>query len=298
MRNEFAKAVLEIATKENRVVFLTGDLGFNALEELRDTLGNRFINAGVAEQNMVSVAAGMAAEGFLPLVYSITPFVILRPYEQIRNDVCFHNLPVILVGNGGGYGYGIMGSSHHALQDIGIMRMLPNMKIIVPTFSTDLEQALGSAFVSKGPVYLRLNSAPKSNSAFAPFRKLHSGTGPVLIGTGPVVLNALKENLENFGGQFSVWALGVFPLPDFPEELLTQIKSTKKIFIIEEHMSEGGLGEAISHRLFQIGCTDVKIVFAHAKGYPSGKYGSQQWHQAESGLVGKHLFLKMQSLLE
>src|SRR6476646_2241587 len=103
MRDAFCRGLLE-AVPDPRFVFLTGDLGYKALEPLRDALGKRFINAGVAEQNMVSVAAGLAQQGFVPWVYSIAPFVYARPFEQIRNDVCLHNLPVVLVGNGGGYG--------------------------------------------------------------------------------------------------------------------------------------------------------------------------------------------------
>ena len=124
MRNAFCQALVEAASRAE-FVFLTGDLGFRALEPLRDALGSRFINAGVAEQNMVSVAAGLARSGLRPWVYSIAPFVYARPFEQIRNDVCLHRLPVVLVGNGGGYGYGVMGATHHALEDYGSLLCLP-----------------------------------------------------------------------------------------------------------------------------------------------------------------------------
>src|SRR3954467_10767550 len=113
MRQAFSRALLAHAGRPD-FVFLTGDLGFKALEELRDAMGARFINAGVAEQNMVTVAAGLARESLRAWTYSIAPFMYARPYEQIRNDVCLHNLPVVLVGNGGGDGYGVMGGTHHA----------------------------------------------------------------------------------------------------------------------------------------------------------------------------------------
>ena len=129
MRVEFVNAVIKHYETIRNQVFLTGDLGFMALETVREKFGKYFINAGVAEQNMISVAAGLAAEGFIPWVYSISPFATLRPYEQLRNDVCHHNLPVKIVGNGGGYGYGIMGATHHTLEDIGAMRLLPGMKV-------------------------------------------------------------------------------------------------------------------------------------------------------------------------
>ena len=109
-----------------------------ALEPLREALGARFINAGVAEQNMVSVAAGLARGGLRPWVYSIAPFIYARPFEQIRNDVCLHRLPVRLVGNGGGYGYGVMGATHHALEDYGALLCLPHLRAFVPAFDDDV----------------------------------------------------------------------------------------------------------------------------------------------------------------
>ena len=123
MRKALCQALVS-QPRAREFVFLTGDLGFKALEPLRDALGSRFINAGVAEQNMVSVAAGLAAPDLRPWVYSIAPFIYARPFEQIRNDVCLHALPVVFVGNGGGYGYGVMGSTHHALEDYGILLSL------------------------------------------------------------------------------------------------------------------------------------------------------------------------------
>src|SRR6185295_6269735 len=126
MRQQFSDYVERVAGERRDLVFVTGDLGYNALENVRRRLGARFINAGVAEQNMVSMAAGMASRGLQVICYSIAPFIVYRCLEQIRNDVCFHNLPVFLVGNGGGYGYGIMGSSHHCLEDLGALSGLPN----------------------------------------------------------------------------------------------------------------------------------------------------------------------------
>ena len=116
MRRRFSDAIVALAG-DPTLAFLTGDLGFMALEPVRDALGTRFLNAGVAEQNMISVAAGLARTGLRPWAYSIAPFLYARPFEQVRNDVCLHRLPVRLVGNGGGYGYGVMGATHHALED-------------------------------------------------------------------------------------------------------------------------------------------------------------------------------------
>src|SRR5712691_8496518 len=130
MRNAFCSALVALSA-EKAFVFLTGDLGFMALEPLQRAMGKRFINAGVAEQNMISVAAGVASVGQQCWAYSIAPFIFARPFEQIRNDVCLHDFDVKLVGNGGGYGYGVMGATHHAIEDYGVLCGLQNMSVHV-----------------------------------------------------------------------------------------------------------------------------------------------------------------------
>src|SRR5215216_3392943 len=132
MRAEFARAIIALHEERKDLVFITGDLGYMALEGVAEALGERFVNAGVAEQNAVSLAAGVARTGHLAWVYNMAVFTVLRPYEQIRHDLCLHRLPVKLVGNGGGYGYGIMGATHHALEDVGALRALPNLRFYLP----------------------------------------------------------------------------------------------------------------------------------------------------------------------
>src|SRR5689334_10295707 len=190
MRVEFAQAMIKYCDEHQDLLFITGDLGYMALEKVEEKFGERFINAGVAEQNMVTVAASLAYEGFVPFVYSISPFVTIRPYEQIRNDVCLHELPVKLVGNGGGYGYGIMGATHHALEDLGAMRVLPNMRLYLPLLATDVRAVVRAMAKDPLPNYLRLNASaqiPGAVPAFAPWRKLKQGRSAVVIGVGPVL---------------------------------------------------------------------------------------------------------------
>src|SRR5580693_6961510 len=192
MRVEFAQAMIKYFDRHPEMVFITGDLGYMALEKVQEKFGDKFINAGVAEQNMISVAAAMAYEGFVPWVYSISPFVTLRPYEQIRNDACLHNLPVKLVGNGGGFGYGIMGATHHNIEDIGAMRILPNMRVYVPLLAADVDPVVEAMMQNRNPNYLRLNLGAKINypvSAFAHWRKIREGNKGVVVGTGPVLEN-------------------------------------------------------------------------------------------------------------
>src|SRR5437667_11379073 len=177
MRDQFANAIIQFYEKYPNQVFLTGDLGYKALEKVQKRFGKYFINAGVAEQNMISMAAAMAYEGFIPWAYSIAPFITLRPYEQTRNDVCLHHLPVKLVGNGGGYGYGIMGATHHNLEDIAVLSALPHFACFIPLCNSDVDGACLALFQHVGPSYLRLGFGVWPNDAgklegFKPIRKL------------------------------------------------------------------------------------------------------------------------------
>src|SRR6478609_7957995 len=156
MRVDFVKAVESVLARDADSVFVPGDLGFNALEGLVAKYGKRFINAGVAEQGMIGLAAGIALTGMRPWVYSIAPFVTYRCLEQIRNDVCLHQLPVRIVGNGGGYSYGIMGPSHHALEDLAVLKVLPNLQLFFPCASDQVASAVGLQAGLDGPCYLRL----------------------------------------------------------------------------------------------------------------------------------------------
>src|SRR5450759_397662 len=190
MRAEFAQAMIALFQKRRDLVFITGDVGYMALEGIAKVYAERFINAGIAEQNAVSLAAGLAREGHLPWVYSSAPFVVLRPYEQIRNDVCLHRLPVKLVGNGGGYGFGILGATTHDLEDVGAMRALPSMRIYVPLTATDVDQVVNMMAEDPLPNYLRLNTAaeiPGEVSTFAPWRRIKRGRSCIVIGMGPVL---------------------------------------------------------------------------------------------------------------
>jgi len=300
MRDEFVHALIALRERRSDLLFMTGDVGYLAIEALAATFGDRFINTGVAEQNMVSLAAGLAREGHLPWLYSIAPFVVLRPYEQIRTDVCLHKLPVKLVGNGGGYGYGIMGATHHALEDIGAMRVLPNMRVYVPLTASDVGQAV--ALMAADPLanYLRLNSVlpiPDQVAAFAPWRRLKPGRSTVVVGAGPVLANIYELADPDLLGELELWAAGTFPLEDLPRELLTSIQAKRRVVTIEEHYGAGGLGEALGQALLSQGLCPPSFTSLHAAGYPSGRYGSQRWHQEECGLAGAGLRARLQKVV-
>jgi transketolase len=288
MRNEFCNSLVSAADNP-RFAFLTGDLGFKALEPLRDAAGARFINAGVAEQNMVSVAAGLARTGLQPWVYSIAPFVYARPYEQIRNDVCFHNLPVKLVGNGGGYGYGVMGSTHHALEDYGALLCLQNMHVFVPAFSADVPAIVDKLLDFPYPAYFRLGASeePKDMElpAYAPWRKLLSGGGPTMLVVGPLVgpILAAARDLDD-AHRPDLWVLTELPLHDIPAGFLADLKRSEHLFVVEEHVVQGGAGQMLAHHLLNLGQAPRQFTHRAAMGYLSGLYGSQKFHRAECGL--------------
>lgn len=288
MRIEFAQTIVELASTREDLIFLTGDLGYMALEEVRNALGARFINTGVAEQNMVSMAAGLAAKGFSPIVYSIAPFATFRPFEQIRVDVCLHNLPVMIVGNGGGYGYGIMGSTHHALEDVGVMRALPNMGVFVPSFGSDVSKCINNALASKRPSYLRLGKSVKDfgtitpSTPWADFRRVSEGNKLVIAVMGPVIENVISVVKRLPPNTVDLWSVGEFPIAKIPEEFKTSVVNTGKLFTIEEHYRSGGLSENLAPHLARM--PSIHLESLVASGYPSGRYGSQKWHQEENGL--------------
>lgn len=288
MRNAFCQSLVAHAGSR-AFVFLTGDLGFRALEPLRDALGTRFINAGVAEQNMVSVAAGLARQGLRPWAYSIAPFIYARPFEQIRNDVCLHGLPVVLVGNGGGYGYGVMGSTHHALEDYGTLLTLSGLRVFIPAFDADIASVVSQLMTAQSPGYLRLGLSEEPRGwnppPFAAWRKLVAGAGGTLVAVGPLAGSVWQPCGElPEPSRPNLWCLSALPWDDLPAELLEDIRHSDVLCVAEEHAAHGGAGSMLAAALLARGCVPKRFVQRTALGYPSARYGSQKFHRHECGL--------------
>jgi len=289
-----ARAALPARADRADMVVLTGDLGFMALEPLRDHLGARFINCGVSEQNMIGVAAGLAREGLEPWVYTIAPFCYARAFEQIRNDVCRHGLPVRLLGNGGGYGYGVMGPSHHALEDYGVLLTLPGMAAYVPAFDEDVAPVVERAAASPGPAYIRLGQgelpAGAVAPAYAPWRRLIAGSGPVVVAVGPLAgpAMAVAGQLQGVRPELwpELWSVGELPLAAAPPppEFAARLAASGRLCVIEEHVEQGGLGQMLALWAQHAGIGVRALRHLHARGYPSGRYGSQAFHRRESRL--------------
>jgi transketolase len=302
MRNAFCAALVALS-EQKKIVFFTGDLGFMALEPLHAAMGDRFINAGVAEQNMVSVAAGVASTGEQCWAYSIAPFMYARPFEQIRNDVCLHDFNVKLVGNGGGYGYGVMGATHHALEDYGILLTLPNMRVFVPAFADDVGPAVRRMADDPHPAYLRLGRCEKPAGwevpAYAPWRRLLDGDAGVLVVVGPNAGPLLKEaSALPPDDRPDIWAVAELPLHVAPPpgEFFHRVEATGALYVLEEHVPQGSFGQALALALLEAGVHPAKFRHFAARGYPSGRYGSQNFHRAESGLDAKSVFAAIAGL--
>lgn len=290
MRKQLCDALVARSVNPN-MVFLTGDLGFMALEPLQQAMQARFINAGIAEQNMVSVAAALAREGLEAWVYSIAPFCYARPFEQIRNDIAFHNLPVKLIGNGGGYGYGVMGPTHHAIEDYGVMLALPNMRVFIPVFDEDVDAVLDRAGDLPNPAYLRLGRGEIPNGfevpSYAPWRQLTKGGGMVVVVAGPLAGTYIDafERLP-VGIRPNLWIVTELPIEHnpMPIELVEQLSASPGLCVVEEHVRRGGLGSEIAllvlDKKIEIG--PFHHLFARAHHYAS--YGSQSFLRAQSGI--------------
>jgi transketolase len=290
MRKQLCDAL--VARSGNpEMVFLTGDLGFMALEPLQAAMGNRFINAGVAEQNMVSVAAALAKQNLEVWAYSIAPFIYARPFEQVRNDIAFHNLPVKLIGNGGGYGYGVMGPTHHAIDDYGSLLTLPNMSVYVPVFDEDMDTVIARAGRANSPAYIRMGRGelPKGVSVppYAPWRQLTNGDGPVVIAVGPLAGGYIQafESMP-LDQRPNLWAVSELPIDKFPppDSLLDLIRSRTILCVAEEHVRHGGVGSDLLLYLAACGIAPRAFKHLYARAHHFERYGSQGFLRRQSGL--------------
>ena len=191
MRNTVINTIHAAAKLNKNIMFLTADLGYSVIENFQKELPEQIINVGISEQNMIGVAAGLALSGKKVFVYSIAPFVTLRCLEQIKVDVCYQNLDVTIIGVGGGYAYGNLGVTHHSIEDLGVMRSLPNMKIVSPADSIEAG-ALAKAIISaRGPFYIRLNHGKEPNIHQTKELKVKIGKGLVLKEGKDVTLLAI-----------------------------------------------------------------------------------------------------------
>lgn len=261
MRDAFAAELHLIAASDPRALLLVSDTGFQVFDRFVDDYPDRFINMGVAEGNMVGAAAGLAIGGKIPVVYAIVPFLTMRAFEQIRNDVCIQNQPVKIVGVGGGLAYGQMGPTHHSIVDMAILRALPNMTVIAPCDPIESRKAFRAAYEHPGPVYVRLgrNGEPTLHIDDYQFVigksvQMRPGTDATIISTGAVTKIALDaaDSLSKDG--IYVRVLNVHTLkPLDTSAILAAAHETRAMVTIEEHNIIGGLGSAVAEVVAESG---------------------------------------------
>jgi transketolase len=250
MRTAFIQQLLEEAHQNDNVFLLVGDLGFNVVEVFARTFPDRFLNVGIAEQNMMGIAAGLAKEGFTPFVYSIGNFPTLRCMEQIRYDICYHNLNVTIVAVGGGYAYGSLGASHHATEELGMLRTIPSLTICAPADPVEARKITTMAVKDPSPFYIRLgkNGEPVIHTGAVELRKgepllVKEGKQMAILATGSITIDAL-DFLQTNNFHAAVYSVPVIK-PLERECFRTIFEQYEKIITLEEHQASAGFGSAI-----------------------------------------------------
>jgi transketolase len=292
MRTAFIDTLCELAEQDERIWLLTGDLGYSVLERFASRFPSRFVNVGVAEQNMTGVAAGLALCDKIVFTYSIANFPILRCLEQIRNDVCYHNLNVKIVAVGGGFAYGAQGMTHHATEDLAIMRALPSMTVVAPADPVETRLATRAIAGWRGPCYLRLGKASEPvvhqrPPAFSIGKAIivREGSDVALITTGGILSSAMQaaEQLTRQGIQASVLSMHTLKPLD-SEAMLTAARQTRAIITVEEHSILGGLGSAVAEVLAESGNSRITFRRIGIKGEFCQHVGSQECLRGICGL--------------
>lgn len=312
MRRALLDTLVDLAERDPRVVLLTGDLGFTVIEPFAERFPERFFNVGVAEQNMIGLATGLAEAGLIPFTYSLATFASLRPYEFIRNGPVLHGLPVRMIGVGGGFDYGVQGATHHGLEDLGVLRLLPGLTVLAPADHRQLETAVRATWDLPGPVYYRVGkddttTVPGLDGRFALGRaEVVHGTDPgadpaaergggggtdgggvqvVMVSTGAVAVAAEQavSTLQADGvACTSVVVASIAPAP--VDDLVRLLRGVPLVVTAEAHHAVGGLGSLVAEVVADhgLGCRLIRQG-VHLR--PGGRVGSQAWFHERAGLT-------------
>lgn len=308
MRNQFVRTLCELAEIDNEIILITADLGFGVLTDFWERFPKRFINAGISEQNMTSVATGMALEGNKVFTYSIANFTTLRCLEQIRNDAAYHNANVNIVSVGGGFSYGALGMSHHATEDLAILRALPNITVFAPGDLFETIEVIKAAIKINGACYIRLgkggepsiHSNKLTNFKVGKALKVIDGDEVCIFSTGTILYEAAKaaNNLNLTGISTALYS---FPTvkPIDADTIIGCAKKYKFIITVEEHNIIGGFGSAVAEVLAElkgehaflrkIGLNDVYSSNVGSQEYLRNYYGicSEEIEKIVFELIGK-----------
>ena len=305
MRNTIVHLVHDLAKENPDVYFLTGDLGYSVIESFQKEFPDRCLNMGIAEQNMMGAAAGLALEGKKVFVYSIVPFVTMRCLEQIRTDIALQNLDVTIIGVGGGFAYGTLGPTHHAIEDVAMLRVIPRMKILAPADPVSAGILGRQAFSHKGPLYVRLNRGGEpnlydreSNLEFGKGFVIKPGKEISILCNGAITKNVLEaaDLLESSG--LSVEVVDMATIKPLDVELIKERLSTRALVVtVEEHTIMGGFGSSVgevvaeSPRIALFKRLGVRDVY-HTM------FGNQEFMREQNGLSTGELFKTIRALYD
>lgn len=296
MRTNFISRLVELAEKDERIVLLCGDLGYSVLEKFAQKFPERFYNVGIAEQNMIQLASGLALEGFQVYVYSIGNFPTLRCMEQIRYDVCYHNLNVKIISVGAGYAYGPLGVSHHTTEDLAMLRSIPNMTVLAPGDVVEAKACTEFLHSQNGPGYMRINKAGDLRVHESDVVQIQDGHGLQLRsgqGTGVLcsgaVLGSIARQLENHGENWSLYSCPL--VSHLNRSFLKEIANKyEHLVTVEEHQLNGGFGSAVIEALSDLYNDGAIKKFPKVRriGIPGvfqSLAGTQDFLRQKSGLV-------------
>lgn len=299
MRDAFAIALNQASKEHDNIFFVVADISpASSLQNFLSDNPNRFIDVGVSEQSLVGIAAGLAMKGFRPFAYTIANFVIYRPFEQVRVDLCYQQLPVVLVGVGGGVSYPALGGTHHTIEDIAVMSSLPNMTVVAPCDPAEVITAVHQSFQLDGPMYLRLGKAGESSlttSALEDFkigkiRKLRGGHDVAIIGYGPILKMAFDLISSEPSRARNVAIFSAHTLKPFDDIRMTQILSTySRVVLLEEHVYAGGLS-AHAVRLAQANKIETELRLVHLRDEFIHIYGQKEDILAAHGITPERLY--------
>ncbi len=305
MRTAFIRALEELAARDSRVCLVVGDLGYSVIEKFAEAHPDQFVNAGVAEQDMTGIATGMALSGKIVFTYSIANFGTLRCLEQIRNDVCYHRANVKVVSVGGGLAYGTLGISHHASEDLAIMRALPGMVVVAPGDPVEAELATRAVAEHEGPCFLRLGKAgePTVHQTRPTFElgraiRLRNGSDLTLISTGGMLATAVSvaEALDQRG--LSVGVLSMHTVSPLDVEAVTKAAlTTRHLVTLEEHSVVGGLGSAVAEALAALE-SRAPLTRIGLRPAFSSEVGDQAYLKAQHGLDQEGILRTLEPVLE
>lgn len=252
MRRAFADTLMELARSDERIIFLTGDLGFGVFDDFIEEFGPRYVNAGVAEAQLVDCAAGLALEGWRPIVYSIASFMTGRAFEQIRLAIGYHGLPVVVVGAGGGYTYASSGVTHHAVEDFGLMSMIPGMTVVGPGGPTEVKELFPQLFQLDGPSYIRIGRFGEPDfemddqAKIGEGRVIQRGERICIATTAGQVIDAIAAAKDLAESGITPTLLHFPTITPFDIDLINnETKNIDTILVVEEHAPIGGLGSQI-----------------------------------------------------